>query len=170
MILDATAGNRHIWGENKHPEGVVFLDKEKDLIIPPDIVGTWDKIPFPDNYFDCILFDPPYYYGEKNAPPYFTDPTESRDPRGGPWYGYPFATKREMICEIYKAQKEFSRVSSRICFKWMEKYVSLNNILTVFDRWEPVFYQPFKAKQNFKNGSTWWVKLVRKSEFCTKNE
>ena len=56
-ILDATAGNRHLWGKNKYPENVVFMDKEKNLRIPPDVIATWDKIPYPDDYFHCIIFD-----------------------------------------------------------------------------------------------------------------
>jgi hypothetical protein len=75
---------------------VVFFDKETNLKIPADVIGTWDKLPFPDNSFDCVIFDPPHVYhmSEKSI---FRDPKESV----GAWWGY-FNGKTHMFTEIYK--------------------------------------------------------------------
>jgi hypothetical protein len=160
MILDATAGNRHIWGKNKYPVGVVFFDKETNLKIPADVIGTWDKLPFPDDSFDCIIFDPPFYYG--SAPPYFLDIKENQRGSKNFWYGYPFKTKTEMLVKLNKAQKEFSRVSSRLCLKWCDMQTPIYNLLTLFDCFKVVFQQPIYSKHNHNSSQTWWVKLVRK--------
>jgi len=74
-ILDATCGFKGIWYQKNHPF-VTFMDKRKENIdgktknykfknrrrvkINPDIVSTWKDAPFPDNYFDMIIFDPPH--------------------------------------------------------------------------------------------------------------
>ena len=74
-ILDATCGMRSIWFEKNHPF-VTYLDirngdyiyqdkkkkhKPKIYHIKPDVVADWTKkIPFEDNYFDMVVFDPPH--------------------------------------------------------------------------------------------------------------
>lgn len=166
MILDATAGNRHIWGKNKYPEGVVFFDKETNLKIPADVIGTWDNLPFPDNSFDCIIFDPPHisHISEKSI--HFT-PDESR---GASWWGY-FNGKPHMLTTIYKAQREFARVSSRLCLKWNDNEKSIDSILSLFSEWKPIWIQPYN-KNNYASKdktTTYWVKMVRKEKPITPN-
>ena len=75
-ILDATAGSRSIWYQPKHPF-VTFMDKRKECYkdprpnryfvhrIEPDIVSKWKDCPFPDNYFDMVVFDPPHIIRER---------------------------------------------------------------------------------------------------------
>ena len=72
-ILDATAGSRGIWFQKNLPF-VTFMDKrngkfvfypnpktKRTFDIKPDVVADWTKtIPFDDNYFDMVLFDPPH--------------------------------------------------------------------------------------------------------------
>ena len=70
-ILDATTGFKGIWYQKNHPF-VTFMDKRKEKLlsnhttgkrtinINPDIVSEWKDSPFPDNYFDMIIFDPPH--------------------------------------------------------------------------------------------------------------
>jgi hypothetical protein len=159
VILDATAGNRHIWGKNKYPEGVVFFDKETNLKIPADVIGTWDKLPFPDNSFDCIIFDPPHvtHFSETSI---HLNPKEDGKVWGCWWGG--FKGKNHMVREIYKAQREFSRVSSRLCLKWNDNGVGVDPILTLFDRWKLVWLQRYRSNHYQGKSSTFWVKLVRR--------
>src|SRR4030042_1095732 len=160
-ILDATAGNRHIWGENKHPEGVIFMDKEPNLRIPPDIVAKWEDIPFPDDYFHCLIFDPPHIFSETSQ--------FNKDPKARPhgankipgWYGA-FKSRHDAVIQIHNAQKEFARVAPRMCFKWNEASMSLHSVLSLFDQWVIQFIVPSRSRGN--KPKTWWVKLVRKSE------
>ena len=72
-ILDATACSREIWYQKNHPF-VTFMDRRKgyyfyqypnspkkeEYNIEPDIVSEWKDAPFPDNYFDMVVFDPPH--------------------------------------------------------------------------------------------------------------
>lgn len=72
-ILDATAGSRGIWYQKNLPF-VTFMDKRKGRFvfypnpktkrtfdINPDVVADWTKrIPFDDDFFDMVVFDPPH--------------------------------------------------------------------------------------------------------------
>lgn len=72
-ILDATCGSRGIWYQKDLPF-VTFIDKRKGRFvfypnpktqrtfdINPDIVADWtERLPFEDNEFDMVVFDPPH--------------------------------------------------------------------------------------------------------------
>ena len=67
-VLDATCGSRMIWFEKEH-EAAVFLDnRELDAVlcdgralnIHPDVVADFRDMPFPDNSFALVVFDPPH--------------------------------------------------------------------------------------------------------------
>jgi hypothetical protein len=162
VILDATAGNRHIWGKNKYPEGVVFFDKETNLKIPADVIGTWDKLPFPDDSFDCVIFDPPQTKANGSSPLHH-DPKEKASGKNGGacWWGW-WDSWGQAGRDIYWGQTEFARVSSRMCFKWNDSQHTLDWALSLFDKWDVQFRQPRKSNTNRSKSRTWWVKLVRR--------
>lgn len=74
-ILDATCGFRGIWYQKNHPF-VTFMDvrsgkytiatehikerNKRNIEVKPDVVSEWKDAPFPDNYFDMVIFDPPH--------------------------------------------------------------------------------------------------------------
>lgn len=71
MILDATAGGKHIWhGEMKDADRVVFVDRravppgsieqQENWSVIPDVQADFRDLPFTDNTFDLIVFDPPH--------------------------------------------------------------------------------------------------------------
>ena len=74
-ILDASCGGRSIWF-NKHNPNCLYIDNriergtkiwesdktgEKRFIdVQPDIVADFTDMPFPDNSFYLVVFDPPH--------------------------------------------------------------------------------------------------------------
>lgn len=74
-ILDVTCGSRSIWFNKSHP-AAVYCDKrneqftgcwkstlqasERKCIIDPDIQCDFTELPFPDNTFKLVVFDPPH--------------------------------------------------------------------------------------------------------------
>lgn len=67
-ILDMTAGSRMFWWD-KQNENVTFVDKrdveyelpDRMIKVHPDIVADWTKkLPFSDNKFHMVVFDPPH--------------------------------------------------------------------------------------------------------------
>jgi len=143
MILDATAGNRTMW-ECKNNPNVIYLDMEKRLEIKPTIFADHRQLPFKDEVFDTIFYDPPHYWG--NAVHYFSFPnrelrqTVFPDTSGIPtYYGWDkYKTKSGLIKSIYQAQKEFWRVLKKdglLWLKWNELAIELRKILAIFNRW-----------------------------------
>ena len=74
-ILDATCGSRTIWFNKNCPEAV-FLDNRiehdskiwkstkgnsvRTLSVDPDVLADFTDMPFPDNSFKLVVFDPPH--------------------------------------------------------------------------------------------------------------
>lgn len=167
VMLDSTAGNRLMWA-NKNPPHVVFMDKEPRLKISPDIIADFRWCPFRGGVFDCVLFDPPHYI---NAPPWHLDPTSYNPVKGvTPFYGN-FTSKGEMLSHIHKAQKEFQRLTNRLCFKWSEVRISLWKIIPFFRDWEILQTKNFKADLNFKKGTGYyWVTMILRSSLSMVRE
>lgn len=72
-ILDVTCGNRGIWF-NKHNPLAIYCDKRREhfesdygtrtahrtLDISPDVECDFTNLPFPDNTYSLVVFDPPH--------------------------------------------------------------------------------------------------------------
>jgi hypothetical protein len=68
LILDPCCGSRMFYFDKQDPR-VFFMDIRRvktklcdgrDFEVDPDIVGDFTQIPFPGNYFHCVIFDPPH--------------------------------------------------------------------------------------------------------------
>lgn len=67
-ILDACCGSRMFWFD-KHNPYTTYMDIRKEyeelptghvIDVNPDIIGDFRDMPFPDNEFDLVVFDPPH--------------------------------------------------------------------------------------------------------------
>lgn len=67
-ILDVACGSRMFYFDKYNPD-VVFMDNReyedilcdgRKLEIKPDVIGDFRNIPFNDNTFDMVVFDPPH--------------------------------------------------------------------------------------------------------------
>lgn len=74
-ILDVTCGSRSIWFNHNHP-AALYCDKrvehntriwksgdglsERTLTVDPDVVCDFTDLPFEDNRFTLVVFDPPH--------------------------------------------------------------------------------------------------------------
>jgi len=161
VILDVTAGNRSIWYRNRTPLGVVFIDKEHDLLYPPDIVADNTKLPIrSDLTIDSIIFDPPWGI---NLPPWFLNKKVNPGAGGVKYYG-DFKTKRDLVIYLHKAQTEFKKYTEKLCFKWGERNVSLWSILGIFTRdgWKEIHrvkLNSIKNRGGKSKNQTWWIIL-----------
>lgn len=67
-ILDACCGGRMFWFDKQHPDAVYMDNRQIDVIssngqhfmVKPDILGDFRKMPFDDNSFNLVVFDPPH--------------------------------------------------------------------------------------------------------------
>lgn len=70
-ILDACCGSKMFWYD-KHEPHTTYIDnrsevgqfKDRDyirnVVVDPDIIGDFRKLPFDENEFDLVIFDPPH--------------------------------------------------------------------------------------------------------------
>ena len=67
-ILDACCGSKMFWYDKDNPF-VIFMDNREEndilcdgrkLIVKPDIVADFRNMPFPDNTYGLVVFDPPH--------------------------------------------------------------------------------------------------------------
>ena len=74
-ILDVTCGSRTIWFNKNHPAAIYCdvrdeectgvwkstnRDSERTCIVHPDVLCDFTDLPFPDNSFALVVFDPPH--------------------------------------------------------------------------------------------------------------
>lgn len=75
-VLDACCGSRMFWFDKANTH-VVFMDNRqinetlcdgRSLIVQPDVLADFRAIPYPDNNFKIVVFDPPHLEkaGEKS--------------------------------------------------------------------------------------------------------
>ena len=133
-ILDACCGSRMFWFD-KENENVVFMDNReledilcdgRKLEVKPDIVADFRNIPFKDNSFYLVVFDPPHLkqIGETS---YMAKK-----------YG---KLNENWTTDIKQGFKECMRVlkpNGTLIFKWNEQQIKLKEILEIID-YKPLF-------------------------------
>ena len=165
MILDVTAGNRMMW-KNKNPHNVVFVDKETRLRIPPDLFCDNRYLPFRDNCFGCVIFDPPHASKGPNSGLF-------SDPRSGSYYGLGI-TRKELLYNLLYAPRELFRVSKRVCFKWSwnpkmgkSRGRTIENVLWFFREYKLIYKRTWRKKTT---ESGWFTFVCTKSILCDSEE
>jgi len=67
-ILDATCGSKMMWFD-KDNQNTLYMDKRfeehilcdgRALQVKPDLIADFTQMPFPDNSFSLVVFDPPH--------------------------------------------------------------------------------------------------------------
>ena len=163
MILDATAGNRAMW-KNKNPPNVIFMDKEIGLAIPPNVFAIWQNLPFRDDVFETILFDPPHDRFSPSS--VHMNPQGWHNPRveggrkiGGTFWG---SLSSSWAGEFIRASKEFHRIAIRLCFKWNDSRYPLERPLSFFEEWIPIQIKEHFSKRRRGKTNTYWVTMIHR--------
>ena len=151
-ILDACCGSRMFWFDKDNPN-VLYMDNrqcetslcdERMLVINPDVIGDFRKMPFGDDTFQMVVFDPPHliHAGEKSwlAQKYgkLERATWRKDLRAG-------------FAECFRVLKP----NGILIFKWNETQVSLSTVLELF----PIL--PLFGQQNNK---THWLVFMKEMD------
>jgi ubiquinone/menaquinone biosynthesis C-methylase UbiE len=125
-ILDACCGSKMFWFD-KNNKDVLFMDNNprneelcdgRKLIVEPDVVADFKDMPFDENSFNLVVFDPPHLInvGEKS------------------WMfkKYGKLKKETWASDIKKGFDECMRVlkyDGTLIFKWNEEQIKLNEII-----------------------------------------
>ncbi|QOG31617.1 class I SAM-dependent methyltransferase [Enterococcus casseliflavus] len=133
-ILDACCGSRMFWFDKQNPN-VTFMDIRRHyeeletghvIDVDPDIVGDFRDMPFEDDAFDMVVFDPPHliHAGENS------------------WLAKKYGKLDELWPEdIRQGFAECMRVlkpNGSLIFKWNEEQISLQEVLAAIGE-KPLF-------------------------------
>lgn len=133
-ILDATCGSRMIHFNKNNPD-VLYMDNRhldtflcdgRALNINPDVLADFRDMPFEDNNFYLVVFDPPHLLkAGKNS-----------------WlakkYGVLEETWREDISQGFKECMRVLKPNGTLIFKWNEEQIKLGELLEVLPQ-KPLF-------------------------------
>ena len=147
-ILDACCGSRMFWFDKENPD-VVFADNReldttlcdgRKLVIRPDVKMDFRNMPFSDEIFKMVVFDPPHliHAGEKSwlAKKYGVLPAD--------WKPYIRAGFKECMRVL--------KTDGVLIFKWNEEQIKTSEILTNID---------FKPLFGDKRSKTRWLVFIK---------
>ncbi|GKX61284.1 class I SAM-dependent methyltransferase [Leminorella grimontii] len=153
-ILDMCCGSRMFWF-NKQDERAVFSDIRKEhhtlcdgrqLDINPDVIADFRNLPFDDEQFSLVIFDPPHLS------------------RCGPngWQGkkYGVLNKKTWRDDLRAGFSEGFRVlrpHGTLIFKWNEVQIPLKEILALTDQ------KPAIGHLSGKRSDTHWISFLKES-------
>ncbi|MGK0605468.1 class I SAM-dependent methyltransferase [Enterococcus gilvus] len=147
-ILDACCGSRMFWFDKENPD-VTFMDCRQYfeklptghvINVNPDIIADFRDMPFEDNEFDMVVFDPPHliHAGESS------------------WLAKKYGRLDELWPEdIRQGFAECMRVlrpSGSLIFKWNEDQIPLSDVL------EAIGEQPLFGN---KRSKTHWLVFMK---------
>ena len=150
-ILDACCGSRMFWF-NKNHKGTVYMDNRdfedtlcdgRTLKVHPDVIGDFRDMPFPDESFYLVVFDPPHLIraGEKS------------------WlakkYGKLDENWEEDIKQGFEECMRVLKPNGTLIFKWNEEQVKLKDLLTIIP------YQPLFGN---KRAKTHWIVFMKEEK------
>ena len=157
-ILDATCGSRSIWFNKRHPSAL-YVDRRKEhhegrfgkgqpanrvLDISPDILADFTALPFPDETFWHIVWDPPHFVGAKETQ----------------WYCKAYGTLnaenwREVLGAGFRECWRVLKPCGTLIFKWAEVSIPTSEVLKCF----PVC--PLYGHRSGKKSGTHWIAFFK---------
>ncbi len=150
-ILDVTCGSRMMWFD-KENENVIFADKRSEshilcdgrvLEIKPDIELDFTAMPFDDNTFSLVVFDPPHL--EKLGESSWMAKKYGKLSAG--W-------ESEIKCGFEESMRVLKN-DGILIFKWNENQIKINRLIKVIGV-KPLFGHP-----SGRHGQTIWMTFMK---------
>lgn len=154
IILYACCGSRMFWFD-KHNPNTLFIDKRSETItakdrdkirtieVKPDIVADFTNLPFEDNTFYMVVFDPPHLktLGETS------------------WmakkYGKLPANWQEVIKTGFDECMRVLKPNGTLVFKWNESEIKAIEILSLIP------YEPLFGHTTGRQSKTIWMCFMK---------
>ena len=156
-VLDACCGSRMFWFD-KADTRAIFVDKRRErheladssssggsreLVIDPDMIADFTDLPFPDESFSLVVFDPPHF--ERNG--------------ANGWIGLKYGTLsgdwRDMLRDGFAECFRVLRPDGVLIFKWCDDEFPISQILAL----TPV--KPLFGHRSGKQQKTHWVAFLK---------
>ena len=151
-ILDMTCGSRTIWF-NKHHPNAVYCDKRREeyglyfgkartsfhtLNVDPDVLCDFTYLPFPDNSFSLVVFDPPHLIKAKETA-WLVKKYGKLDE------GWP-----QMLHDGFREAMRVLKPDGVLIFKWSEYDIPAENV------WKAIGEKPLFGHHSGKKSKTFW--------------
>lgn len=150
-ILDACCGSRMFWFDKDNPN-VEFMDIRDEtctlsdgqiVIVHPNTIGDFTKMPYPDNSFYHVVFDPPHLVWAGKAANIYKR------------YG---KLEKNWAEELRLGIEECLRVCKpygTVVFKWCESQLKLNTII------KAIGHTPLYGHRRANKGKTIWMLFMK---------
>ena len=151
LILDACCGSRMFWFDKSNPN-VLFADIRdeshtlcdgRDLNINPDIQMDFRAMPFADDTFKMVVFDPPHL---KNL---------GKNSWMGKKYGILDPNWKQDLKKGFDESMRVLQPFGTLIFKWNEDQILVSTLLHIFD------YEPLFGHKSGKQAKTHWIAFMK---------
>lgn len=152
LILDACCGSRMFWFDKENPN-VLFADIRNEehilcdgrkLEVKPDVIADFTDMPFEDDSFKLVVFDPPHL---DNA-----NPSSYMSQKYGTLRRFKWQKDiKDGFDECMRVLEPFGV----LVFKWNETRVTVKRILEIIEK-EPLF-----GHKSGKASKTHWMCFMK---------
>lgn len=160
-ILDVCCGSRMFWFD-KQDQRAVFSDIRAEehtlcggrrLVISPDVIADFRALPFADNTFPVVVFDPPHLERVGDDA----------------WMGKKYGrlnkdTWRDDLRAGFAEAFRVLRPNGVLIFKWNETQIPVSQVLALTD------VKPIIGQRTGKNDKTHWISFVKDGEQQQKSD
>lgn len=157
LILDACCGSRMFWFD-KHNPLALFVDKRSETLtakdrgktrvieIKPDVIADFTNLPFEDNSFYMVVFDPPHLktLGETSwmAKKYGKLPKD--------W--------KSLIHDGFAECMRVLKPNGTLIFKWNESEIKASEVLSVIP------FKPLFGHTTGRQSKTIWMCFMKRED------
>lgn len=150
-ILDACCGSRMFWFDKKEPH-TTYMDRreeefeihKKKINVKPDIVADFRDMPFDDETFNLVVFDPPHlkWAGQNSI-------MRSQ-------YGQlDKVTWSEDLAKGFEECMRVLKIGGTLVFKWSDCQINVKEVLKAI---------PFKPLFGQQRSTTHWMTFMKFEE------
>lgn len=168
-ILDVCCGGKMFYFDKNNPD-VTFMDIRniettlcdgRKFEVRPDIVADFTNIPFPDESFRMVVFDPPHLlrnvgkskftdmYGSLNEKVKVTGYQQIK-------YGALYSDWKDMLTKGFKECFRVLEKGGFLIFKWNETDIPVKEILALTEQ-KPIF-----GNRSGKRSNTHWICFMKR--------
>lgn len=171
-ILDACCGGKMFYFD-KHDPRVLFQDIRKSKMVlcdgrtfevSPDVQADFTAMPYPDDSFSMVVFDPPHLVYSRGRRSKFVDMYGSLSDKPAPsgWqhlkYGVLYTDWRDMLAKGFSECFRVLQPGGFLIFKWNETDVKVSEILKLTPH-KPVF-----GHLSGKRSNTHWICFMKENK------
>lgn len=168
-ILDACCGGKMFYFDKNDPR-VLFQDIRevettlcdgRKFVVKPDVQADFTSMPYPDNHFKMVVFDPPHLVYSRGKKSKYVDMYGTLSDKTIPTgyqhikYGVSCSNWRDMLSQGFAECFRVLRPGGFLIFKWNETDIKVSEILKLTDQ-KPIF-----GHISGKRSNTHWICFMK---------